>query len=69
MKVTDHTRQLLKRGRWHRDLIRRGYEQIGERGGKLWELYRGYRQGQRIVDVEIDPDGMSLWVKIEPNAS
>lgn len=68
MIVTGLTTDLLKRERFRRNLIKRGYEQIGERGGKLWELYRGCRIGHRIVAVEIDPDGIRLWVKIEPEA-
>jgi len=42
-----------------------GFEEVGERGGKLWEIYRGFRHGQKIRQVRIDPDGMSLWVRIE----
>lgn len=65
MKVTERTLRALTVKRIRRDFIERGYEEVGERGGKLWELYRGARIGHRVVDVEIDPDGMSLWVKIE----
>lgn len=45
-------------------LLGDGWEEVGEGGGKLWELYRGYRRGHRIVDVRITPDGLSLLVKI-----
>ncbi len=41
-----------------------GWEEVGEGGGKLWELYRGFRTSHRIVDARITPDGLSLLVKI-----
>lgn len=41
-----------------------GWEEIGEGGGKLWELYRGFRTSHRIVDARIAPDGKSIFVKI-----
>lgn len=43
----------------------RGYEKIGEGGGKLWELYRGWRTDQRIVDAIVDPGGRAIWIKTE----
>jgi hypothetical protein len=48
----------------YRKLLADGWEEVGERGGNLWELYRGFRYNCRIVDARITPDGMSLLVKI-----
>jgi len=48
-------------------LVSDGYEEIGEGGGRLWEIYRGARVGQRITDAVVAPDGMSVYVKIEPD--
>lgn len=64
MKVTERTRKVLSYRRTIRDLKRDGFEEVGEGGGKLWQIYRGGRQGQKIRDVRIAPDGMSLFVKI-----
>jgi len=58
------SRKALAYRRAKRDWIRAGYEEVGEDGGQLWEIYRGFRQGQKIQDVRIAPDGMSLFVKI-----
>jgi hypothetical protein len=49
-----------------RDLLAKGWEEVGEGGGQLWELYRGYRTWAKIVDVRIAPGGKSLFVNIEP---
>ena len=64
MIVTDTTRRILYARRETRRLLAAGYEHVGESGGRLWELYRGDRVGQRITDVVIAPDGISLFVKI-----
>mgnify|MGYP001614274903 CR=1 FL=1 len=66
MKVTDRTRRVLHYRRITKRWMADGYEEIGERGGKLWEIYRGGRLGQRITDAKVAPDGMSVYVKIEP---
>lgn len=65
MLVTELTRRRLAYVRMYHDLIPKGWEEVGERGGKLWEMYRGYRTDQCIVDVKIAPGGKSLFVKIE----
>lgn len=52
----------------NRDMPKDGWEKVGENGSKLWELYRGSRQRQRIVDVRIAADGKSLWVRCEEAA-
>lgn len=65
MKITDHTRRVLAYRRQFRDLTAKGYEEVGERGGRLWEIYRGGRVGQRIVDCVIATHGLSVFVRIE----
>jgi hypothetical protein len=40
-----------------------GWEEVGEGGGKLWELYRGARHDHVITDVRIAPGGKSLLIK------
>jgi len=45
-------------------MTERGYEEVGEGGGKLWEIYRGGRVGAKIVDAIVAPHGMSVYVKI-----
>jgi hypothetical protein len=64
MLVTDFTRQSIAFRRQQRVLLADGYEEVGEGGGKLWELYRGYRTRQSIKDVKIATHGKSLFVKI-----
>jgi hypothetical protein len=65
MKVTTLTRKTLKYRRQKRDLLKNGYEEVGERGGKLWELYRGWRHNHVIVSVKISENGKSLFIKTE----
>ena len=65
MKVTWFTRAGLAYRRQERDLKAKGWEPVGDNGGKLWELNRGYRMSHRIVDVKIGACGKRLWVKIE----
>jgi hypothetical protein len=66
MKVNDVTRRILAWRKQNRDLLAKGYEEVGEGGGKLWELYRGGRSRHRIVDAIIAVDGKSVYVKCEP---
>lgn len=66
MLITSITRSALQYRRFKRDMERAGYEEIGEHGGPLWELYRGPRIHHRITDVKVAPNGKSLFVKIEP---
>lgn len=71
MKVTAATKRALADRRDDRDKLASGWERVGERGGKLWELYRGYRIGYKITDVRIAADGRSLWIKtqVDPSAT
>lgn len=63
MLVTKLTREVLKYRRFKARWIEEGYEEIGENGGRLWEIYRGRRMGQKIRDARIAPDGMTVFVK------
>lgn len=66
MKVTAYTRATLRIRRERRRLFALGYEEVGDNGGMLWEIHRGGRMGQRITDAVVGPDGLSVFVKIEP---
>jgi hypothetical protein len=66
MKVTDFTKRALRIRRIRARLKADGWEEVGEGGGKLWELYRGYRYNQEIKEVAIDPGRRSLWIKVGP---
>lgn len=48
-----------------RDMERDGWEYVGENGGLLWELHRGYRQNKEIVGVKVAYGGKALWIKVE----
>lgn len=65
MKVTAFTRDVLRRRRQARDLLAAGYEEVTERGGKLWELHRGCRVNHIITDVVISAGGKTLFIKTE----
>ena len=65
MKVNERTRRVLAYRREHREMLRAGWEYVGERGGDLWELYRGKRVGYKIIDAKAAIDGLGIWVKIE----
>lgn len=64
MKFTDRTREILACRREDRDMTRDGWERVDESGGMLWQITRGSRWTQRIVDVRIARSGYFLWVKI-----
>jgi len=68
MKLTEFSKRTLRTRRFHRDMTARGYEEVGESGGKLWEIMRGWRVGSRIVDAVVAPHGLSVYVKIEPTS-
>lgn len=65
MKMNELTKQALRYRRDHRDMRAAGWEYIDERGGRLWQLHRGFRIGHRITDVRISADGLGLWIKTE----
>lgn len=66
MKVSQFTRDVLANRRQQRDMLRDKWELVGDNGGKLWELDRGYRTNCIIKDVKIAVNGKQLWVKIGP---
>jgi|GraSoi_2013_40cm_1033754.scaffolds.fasta_scaffold16686_2 hypothetical protein len=63
MHVTDRTREALRCRRIRRDLIADGFEEIGEGGGNLWQLHRGFGIDHMITAVAIAPEGKSLFIK------
>jgi hypothetical protein len=63
MRVTDRTREALRCRRIRRDLIAAGFEEIGEGGGHLWKLHRGFGADHVITAVAIAPEGKSLFIK------
>ena len=62
MKVTDLTREALARRREARDLLARGYR----RHETDWEVVRGGRWRERIVDAKVSADGKHVWTLIGP---
>jgi hypothetical protein len=68
MKLTPVSREILQYRRAVRKLTKDGYEEVGEGGGKLWELYRGWRYDHVITDVVIGPDRRALFIKTAPKA-
>lgn len=63
MNVTNLTREILRCRRERRRLKSEGWEEITERGGRLWELHRGYRIGYKITAVTIAPEGRTVFIK------
>ena len=66
MLVNERTIRALEYRRTVDRWLKEGFEEVGESGGKLWEIYRGWRVGKIIKAVRIAPDGMSIFVKIGP---
>lgn len=66
MKVTKFTLSALAWRRQRRDLLKEGYEFLGEGGGKIWQLNRGARWDHQIVDAIISECGKGVYVKCEP---
>lgn len=64
MKVSVLTRRRLALRREERQLRKAGYR----RHETDWEIHRGYRIGERIVDVKISADGMHVWTKLSGSA-
>ena len=69
MIESETAKQMLAARRERRDMEKAGYELVGEGGGALWELHRGWRTRQRIVDVKIAYGGKELWVLVSPPPS
>lgn len=71
MLVTDFTRDAMKARHGQAEkarLIAEGWEEVGEGGGRLWELHRGWRHDHVITSVTIAPDGKSLLIKTRVSA-
>lgn len=60
MKVTDYTRKALAGRRERRDMERAGYR-LHETD---WEVLRGHKFDQEIVDVRISFDRKHVWTKL-----
>lgn len=65
MRVTERTRSILAFRRQRRDLLAKGYEKAHE---PLWELHRGGRYNERIIDVQISTSGTDLYVLTDKRA-
>lgn len=62
-------KRVLALRREQRDMLRRGWEFIGEGGGRLWELSRGSRIGYRVVAAQPSLDGLGVWVLVQDTAA
>lgn len=62
MRVTDFTKQALKTRRDRRDRLKDGWEFLGVDGG-LWQLVRGGRYREVIVECAVSACGKGVWVK------
>jgi hypothetical protein len=67
--VNQFTRDVLAARRQRRELTARGYEELGEGGGRIRDLIRGRRRDHRIVDAIVSNSGTFVWVKIEKEQS
>jgi hypothetical protein len=61
---TDTTRSILKYRRYVRSMQKAGYR----RHETDWEIHRGFRYNEVIVDVKIDQSGKYVWTKLGPRA-
>ncbi len=60
MLVTDRTRSVLAFRRQRRDLLKQGYRQHETD----WEIHRGGRLKERILDVKISVNGKYIYTRI-----
>ena len=60
MRVSELTKERLKARREHRIMTACGYK----KHETDWEIHRGAKVGQKIVDVKISADGRHVWTKI-----
>lgn len=63
MLETAFSKEAIRIRRDRRDREREGWEFVGEGGGRLWELYRGYRIGYRITEARVSACGRGIWIK------
>lgn len=62
MLVTDRTRRLLAARREQRDLTRKGFR----RHETDWEILRGHRRTEVIVEAKISACGKYVYTKLGP---
>lgn len=60
MIVTENTRRALASRRENREMDRKGYR----RHETNWEIHRGPRVGEIIIDAQISVDGMYVYTLI-----
>ena len=53
-------RRFLKSRREQRDMLKAGYRHHETD----WDIIRGNRRGEVILDVKIDASGLGVWTKI-----
>lgn len=66
MKMTEYTKKAIHYRRTVKQWKAEGFEEVGEHGGNLWQIYRGGKCGQIIHEARVAPDGMSIFVRIAP---
>ena len=64
MLVTNFTRTAHAERKFAQEMIALGYEEIDENGHPLWELRRGGRTRERILDAKVSPTGYRVFIKI-----
>jgi len=62
MKVTALTRRALQIRREERELTKAGYR----KHETDWEIHRGYRYREQIIDAKVSCDGLYVWTKLGP---
>jgi hypothetical protein len=63
VKITQRTRDVLAYRKQQRELLALGWDHVPD---PVWEIDRGGRWDEIIVDVKIATDGKSLYVKTAP---
>lgn len=66
---TQWQKDVLAMRRETRAMDKAGWEYLGEGGGRIWELTRGWRWDHHIVAAKVALDGKGVWVKVEPLAN
>jgi hypothetical protein len=62
MKVTEFTKRCLASRREAKRMEAAGYR----KHETDWEIHRGFRHRERIVDAKISADGLYVWTKLGP---
>lgn len=66
MMLSALTRESLRVRRERRRLEAEGWQEVGEGGGRLWQLHRGSLIDHIITDVCIGPTGKTIFIKTAP---